>query len=364
LTIDVYLHPDEFPVDVLDFFSGFESSSVEFSVTWYKNLTNSVFPNDQGVRFYILRRHGQPVAALPIVNQKYKFCNQLRSLGNYYTSCYSPLLEEGLKVAEMVLLLKAMFASHAPLGSVRFAPMDPGTESYHTVLTALRATGLFPFTFFCFGNWYYPVDEDWLTYYKNRDGVLRSTIKRMKKKFASDGGKLELVFGGTDLARGLAAYEQVYSNSWKVAEPHPQFIPGLMQSCSERGWLRLGLAWLNGVPIASQLWIVANGKANIFKLAYDEQFKAYAPGTLLTAMLMEYCIEVDRVAEIDYLIGDDPYKKAWMNQRRERWGIVAYDPKNIVGLIELLREIAVRTLKSVFLRVRSYHLSQDATRQT
>ena len=120
----------------------------------------------------------------------------------------------------------------------------------------------------------------------------------------------------------------------------------------DRGWLRLGVAWLKDEPVAAQLWIVAGGKANIYKLAYHEGYKSYAPGTLLTAMLMQHVMEQDRVAEIDYLIGDDAYKKSWMNQRRERWGLIAYNPRSLAGLLGLVRELAGRTLKLVKAKVR------------
>jgi len=127
-----------------------------------------------------------------------------------------------------------------------------------------------------------------------------------------------------------------------------------MRTCANRGWLRLGIAWLDGKAIAAQFWIVAHGKASIYKLAYDEAFKAYGSGTLLTAMLMAHVIEKDHVAEIDYLIGDDPYKKTWMSLRRERWGLVAYNPKSILGIVGMSKEVFGRTLKPISTHVRAF----------
>jgi hypothetical protein len=225
--------------------------------------------------------------------------------------------------------------------------MDPQSAGFALLSSALQQAGTVPFDFFSFGNWYQPVTEDWPTYLKNREGTVRSTIKRMGKKFVAENGKLELIFGGPELERGLAAYQHVYALSWKQAEPYPDFVPGLIRTCAEQGWLRLGVAWLNDKSIAAQIWIVSHGKANIYKLAYDESFKAYGPGTLLTAMLMERVIETDKVDEIDYLIGDAPYKKTWMSQRRERWGIVAYNPKTIGGLTGLANEVLARSIKTL-----------------
>ena len=63
---------------------------------------------------------------------------------------------------------------------------------------------------------------------------------------------------------------------------------------------------------------------------------------------MKHVIEVDQVKEVDYLIGDDPHKQFWMSHRRERWGIVAYNPRTLMGALGLIREVLGRFVKSVF----------------
>ena len=54
-----------------------------------------------------------------------------------------------------------------------------------------------------------------------------------------------------------------------------------------------------------------------------------------------------------YLIRDDPYKKTWMSHRRKRWGIIAYNPKILNGILGLSKEVLGRTLKPVVARVRA-----------
>ena len=352
LTVSVYRHPDEFPSAVLQFFAEAAMSNVESSVPWFRNLVNGVFASHDGVRFFVLLDDCRPIAALPIVENKTAWGNAVEALANYYTALYAPPLANHINEQLMAHLIDAIKAAHAPVTSFRFAPMDPQSTGYRTLFASLKALGLVPFNFFSFGNWYHYVQEDWPAYLKSREGTVRSTIKRMGKKFAASNGTLELICGGADLERGLTAYQHVYALSWKQAEPFADFVPGLIRTCAGQGWLRLGVAWLNDQPIAAQIWIVSNGKANIYKLAYDENFKAYAPGTLLTALLMAQAIDVDKVQEIDYLIGDDPYKAAWMSRRRERWGIIAYNPKTIGGLLGLGKEAASRLLKPMADRIK------------
>jgi CelD/BcsL family acetyltransferase involved in cellulose biosynthesis len=164
----------------------------------------------------------------------------------------------------------------------------------------------------------------------------------MSRRFARDGGRLEVISGGDRVAAGIGAYQQVYSASWKKAEPYPEFVAGLITTCADKGWLRLGLAWLGEKVIAAQLWIVAEGRAEIYKLAYDQACSRYSPGSLLTAHLMQQVLSVDGVSEVDYLTGDDGYKSAWMSQRRERFGLVAYNPRTLGGAAGMAREVAGR----------------------
>lgn len=351
LTVEAFNHPRAFPADVKQLFAQAEQESIEFGADWFANLIDTVYPQDNGVQIHVLRKDGKPIAALPIRLVRTRLANRIEALGNYYTALFSPILGTGVTADELAFLIQDIQKTSGKISSWRFAPMAMESPHYSMLYEALEACGNFAFRFFSFGNWYLKVEENWSNYLKNRSGVTRSTIKRMTKKLTTDGGSLTLVLTEGDLEKGLAAFQTVYAKSWKVPEPFPKFVPGLIHACARRGWLRLGIAWLNDQPIAAQIWIVAHNKAYIYKLAYDEEFKSFAPGTVLTAMLMEHAIDKDKVTEVDYLIGDDPYKKTWMTHRRERWGIVAYNPFSAIGLFGLAREVFGRYYRRISRRV-------------
>ena len=117
-------------------------------------------------------------------------------------------------------------------------------------------------------------------------------------------------------------------------------MPGWAAICAARGWLRLGVAWAGDVPIAAQFWFTINRRAYIYKLAYDEAFSKLSAGTVLSAHMFRHALDVDRVVEIDYLTGDDPYKQAWMTHRRERVGVIACNPRTLKGAGRALYEAA------------------------
>jgi len=339
-SVDTYVHVRELPADALALMQQAEQQHIELGADWYANLIDTVYATepDAQVRIHVLRRQGRPLAVLPTVAQSGAQGREVSALSNYYTAIFAPALEEDVEAEDLLPLTRALRKAGGGAAAYRFSPMDPDSREFTLLKQALTLAGLSTHAYFSFGNWYEPVRQNWADYLKDRSGQLRSTIKRMGKKFASEGGRLEVVRGGDALEVALAAYREVYAHSWKVPEPYPDFVPSLIRLCARRGWLRLGLAWLNDKPVAAQIWIVANGRANIYKLAYDQDYKALAPGTLLTALLMEQALDLERVQQVDYLIGDVPYKAEWMSQRRERLGLVAYDPLRLRGLLGLARQ--------------------------
>lgn len=339
---------DSLEGDLSVVFDKAECDSIYSGRAWYENLVSTVFTNDPGVRFAVYKKNGMPEVVFPFHFSNIAFGTRVESLGNYYTPLYTPALDESIADDVFVDAVKGIYSALGSPVAIRFSPMNPEVPAYNSMCRALSSVGIVPFKFFCFGNWYLKVNQDWDSYIKNRPGVLRTTLRRSMSRLIRDGGRLEMFTENSDIDRVIDAYLTVYSRSGKRPEPFPDFIPGLVRLAAQKKWLRMGIAWMGERPIAAQIWLVANGKADIYKLAYDSNDKMYSPGTLLTSMLMQHAFEVDRVSEVDYLVGDDPYKKLWMSHRRERWGIVAYNPRTLMGALGLIREVLGRFVKSVF----------------
>ncbi len=326
--------------------------SIETSIDWFDLVQRQVYRDDPGVRCYLVASDKRPLVILPLRLSTQGGIRTVESLGNYYTSLYAPLLSKDSDPLSIRHMLKKASRDHGGAHVMRFAPMDPKSQAYATLLSELRAIGFIPFRYFCFGNWFLTVESNWEGYLKKRSANLRSSIRRRSKEFAASGGTLELVSSPDDIERAIAEFQAVYSASWKVAEPYPDFVPSLIRRLSAIGMLRLGIAHLDEKPIAAQLWIVGQDKASIYKVAYHKAFSAYSPGTVLTSFLLHHVIERDRVKEVDFLIGDDEYKPFWMSHRRERWGIVAFNPGTRRGLALLANEISWRAAKRLGRKLR------------
>jgi CelD/BcsL family acetyltransferase involved in cellulose biosynthesis len=67
--------------------------------------------------------------------------------------------------------------------------------------------------------------------------------------------------------------------------------------------------------------------------------------------MMRHMLDEEKVAEVDFGHGDDLYKQSWLPERRERWGILAFNPHTIAGLALAARHIAGRSLKRRLLQI-------------
>jgi hypothetical protein len=318
------------------------------SAPWFENFLRTVELKGQKAEFHLWREDGRVLALLPLLVQQGPLGCSVSALGNYYTTRWAPLLAENLSADQATAALQQVLAGllrKHPVHTLNLGPLQADSAPEQALQRALRGAGFAVWHLHSFQNWLLPVRQSWPDYLAARDGKLRTTIARMGKRFTAKGGHLELLQGGPRLEAGIAAYEAVYAASWKDAEPHPQFMPGMIRAAAALGQLRLALAWLGDKPVAAQVWMVAGGRADIYKLAHDEAHKETSPGTLLTTLLMQHAFEVDNVQVVDYLSGDDAYKRLWMSEVCERRALLAYNLRQPRGLALAARQTLSAAVK-------------------
>jgi hypothetical protein len=275
---------------------------------------------------------------------------QQTSLANYYSCAHAPLLRPGADAAAGLAEIVATILAERPRWDcMSLRGLDPAAPGFDALAAALRRSGMLIRPFFDFGVWYQQTAG--LSFAAYRDGLPGQLRNTWERKLSKLGGsrrlRLAVCDGAAGLEEGIADYQTVYRASWKPAEPHPDFMPALMRACAALGALRLAVYHLDGEPAAAQFWIVWQGRATIFKLAHDERFAEHSLGTLLTMALMECVLETDRPFEIDFGHGDDDYKRLWLPRRRERWGLLAANPRTPRGLPLALRETAARLYRRI-----------------
>jgi hypothetical protein len=270
---------------------------------------------------------------------------RLTSLTTPYSLAWQPLVASGTDAQALRRAgsdLAALLRRGPP---VLLEAIDPALPPLPPLLAGLRRSGLAVLRFDHFGNRYekLPAGTGWNDYLAGRSSALRNTIRRKLALCEREMRFEAAARPGAELEADIAAYHAVRAGSWKPEEPFPGFDAALMRAAAAEGVLRLGVLRLHdGTPVAAQYWILDRGgaRATVLKLSHVEAHRAASPGTALTAMMIRRLLEQDRVEELDFGRGDDPYKQLWVGARRQRIGLILADPLHPAGLAAIARQAA------------------------
>jgi len=245
---------------------------------------------------------------------------KLHSFTNYYTMEFGPLAmhADGSNGTE----------SRTSIDTVDLRFLDPASAL--DVSRRLKRAGFYARPFFMFDNWYLALNgRTFDQYLATRPSRLVSTIKRRRKKLEAQ-HKVRMTIDVTP--ERVRDFIMVYERSWKRPEPYPDFIPTLAATCARLDVLRLGILDVDGSPAAAQFWITTGRKSVIYKLAYDDAYVDFSVGSILSSEMFRYAVDVDRVQEIDYGVGSEPYKRDWMEHKRELHGVIAHNLLTPLGI--------------------------------
>jgi len=356
LSVCIYNNFEELPESYGAIFEEAGQKSFFLTLPWFRHFAQTALDTGDEIRIYGIRSahyDGAPIGLFVARKLGRKSgmisLRKLAALTNYYSPFFAPhLVSTGGSDGEKLQTLARAIADDRPRwDAIEIKPLDINAPHFSEFVRVFEAERFVVQTFFYAGNWYEPVNgRSFREYFEGLRSSVRNIARSKNKKIERSGRvRCEVLRGVEGLESGIAAYNQVYASSWKVQEPHAEFVPKLIRTCAEQDTLRLGLAYVDGEPAAAQIWIVHAGIASIYKIAYDQKYRDLSVGTYLMTRMMELAIDVEKVAEIDYLTGDDRYKKDWMSQRRERWGILALNPRTLRGALAIARHVGGRAAK-------------------
>ena len=303
------------------------------TLDWYEALVKferEVHP-DSGRRFsWLFAWRGEQLClAAPVERQPGLLRSmEVRLLSNFYSPCVGLFIDRSaLAPADSwQVLLQALdrldkgwlklSAAPASLQQAEQASAGLAGERHAVLRVPLSAN-------------YSAYAPDLDSYWAKRPSQLLNTLKRKGKALSRAAHRFEVVTAPT--AQQVEHYWSTYSHSWKGGEPSRSFIDWLIQWSAARGYLRLGLLYLEQQVVASQLWLVNDGVAHIFKLAQDCNADRFSPGSLLTGHLIEHVYRHDRVERIDFMLGADPYKGLWMEQENPYFTLEVLNRRHVLA---------------------------------
>jgi CelD/BcsL family acetyltransferase involved in cellulose biosynthesis len=161
---------------------------------------------------------------------------------------------------------------------------------------------------------------------------LRSQLGRRRRALEREGRlTFRTTAGGSALDRDLDLVLRVEGSGWKarsgtaiLSKPgNERLYRSFAQAAAARGWLRLHLLELDGVPIAVDYGCAFGGGGFLLKTGFDERYARLSPGLVLRAEVLRSSIE-EGLGFYDFLGGPDGYKVRWTSDVRARVTLRAY----------------------------------------
>lgn len=252
-------------------------------------------------------------------------------------------------------VITEMRDSIEPHDVMRFGPLDPDSLLYGELVEILSETGQISQTHHIYTNRYATTDGySFSEYLKSRSGKFRQNLRRRQRNLENSGRiRFELVTGGEYLEPAISDCARVLSTCWRDPELDPMgYIASIIRASAAVGALRLGMLYIDKLPVAYALCVVSAGTASFLRIAHDERFKRQSVGSAVIHKVIEHILDVGRVREFDFGAGNQLYKKYWAPERRERVGIVGFNPRTARGLQAIVRHVGARTAMQGIRRTR------------
>lgn len=269
------------------------------------------FKND---RFYWVLEYSAEnlISVVPIRVEKYFIFFQKISIAtNYYGFFIEHVLpvdiEGFLKFIDKIFVLNLIKSFH-PIISAQTNNFKNLSDYKKSQVTAIDKN-------------HYSNLDDFGCYWQSRPSKLRQTACRKLKKIQCENASFILTSKPTAIE--IDHYWQIYENSWKQQEPCKDFVNWVLSGESNCFTPHLGILYVDNTPIASQIWFLREQVLYIFKLAQDKNFDKLSPGTLLTKYMAEQLTTQD-VKQINFMFGDDEYKKLWMDSVQDIFDVTIY----------------------------------------
>jgi len=165
-----------------------------------------------------------------------------------------------------------------------------------------------------------------------RSSNLRSQFRRRRRALERRGElRLRTTSQGPALEDDLDAVLRLEASGWKarggtaiLSRPDTERLyRGFTRAAAAKGWLRLYLLELDGVPLAGDLACAIGGEAFLVKTGFDEKLADASPGLVLRGEVLSACID-EGFRGYDFLGGPDSYKLRWTEELRPRFSVRGY----------------------------------------
>jgi CelD/BcsL family acetyltransferase involved in cellulose biosynthesis len=206
-----------------------------------------------------------------------------------------------------------------------------------------------------------PTRQDWASFEAALSSSSRNYIKRRAKQ-AKQAGGLDLdVVTPTEqtLATHLQTFLRIEASGWKgregtaiILNPEmKQFITMYSEAAARRGMLRLFFLKIGGERVAGRLAIEYANRLWELKIGYDEAWRKYSPGILLTHETLRYACERN-LEGLEFLGHHAPWQEMWPTRMHHYHRSCLYPINSVRSYVPLVYDTGYYLLQDIYRKVR------------
>lgn len=172
----------------------------------------------------------------------------------------------------------------------------------------------------------------WDEYLAGRSRQLRSQLGRKLRSLRKEHDmQLRRTRRSEEIAADLGILFRLHDARWAERPDSSSFSDPAIRAfhlefaraALERGWLRLSVMEVDGVPIAALYGWLIGGRWSYYQAGFDPAWSRHSPGFLLLAETIREAID-DGASEYDMLLGDEAFKRRFAtSSRRVRTVVLA-----------------------------------------
>lgn len=157
-----------------------------------------------------------------------------------------------------------------------------------------------------------PAGGDWKEHSSRYREVRRTSRKRRRR--AETLGEVKIIgYGGErggSVSEAMDLYAEVHARSWKgpLRRNTLAHRRTLVEQAHARGWVRLFVLELAGIPAAAHIWFRIGRRAISYSTVYDQRLSTLSLGTVIQWETHEEAFTGESPLVIDYLPGRGTYK--------------------------------------------------------
>jgi CelD/BcsL family acetyltransferase involved in cellulose biosynthesis len=289
----------------------------EWLSTWWKHF------GSQNREFLMITVNddGKILAAAPLMNTQYKLwgltLRKIEFLATPASDYHSLLLtEKGSEYAKLMLEYALRRAKGWDCLELREIPNNSATAKALREATGKGLNLAENARSLCR---YVPLSRNFESYFSHLRPQFRRNFRRAQKKLRRDFKvSYQIHCESESVNHNLKIFIDLHQKRWRAQKQSGVFADrtfrnfhiDVAKSFAKKGWLALFFLLLDDEPVAATYCFRYASKLYGYLSGHDPQYSEYGVGNLLLLHMIKNSIE-EGLFEVDFMRGDEPYKKRW-----------------------------------------------------